>query len=283
MKILLLNIALFWSLLSYSATIADTLYLNFDTTSVVGYSVYRAAFNDTSEFNPRNSIIELEDGDILELTIYNSDSIEHSVEIAQTQFLGSIAAGTFATYSIPFNNFGTYALTCSDFKGNALGAMTTIRVGLTNEQSFYWNLYDMNDALSSEIINATINEIPLTFRPNIYTINSLVYPQTTSDTLGRVTGNVNDTIYISIVNSGNMVHTLHFHGYHATIVQATKRQEVLNWEKDSFPVLQNESMTVRLIPDKEGMYPVHDHNLISVLNGGSTYPGGMITQLNIQP
>ena len=94
MKILLLNIALFWSLLSYSATIADTLYLNFDTTSVVGYSVYRAAFNDTSEFNPRNSIIELEDGDILELTIYNSDSIEHSVEIAQTQFLGSIAAGT---------------------------------------------------------------------------------------------------------------------------------------------------------------------------------------------
>lgn len=265
------------------ATVYDTLYLNFDTTSVTIYNVHRAAFNDSSLFNARNELLQLDVNDVLELTIYNTDSVSHMVEIAQVQNLGSIPSNSMSSFSIPFNSLGTFGLVCSDFKGNSLGAFTTIIVGLQQEKSFYWNLYDMNNDLSSEIINATETQIPLTYRPNIYTINSRVYPQTISDTLGRVTGNVGDTIYISVVNSGNMVHTLHFHGYHAEIIQATKRTSVIGWIKDSFPILQDETMTLRLIPDKEGMFPVHDHNLISVLNGGSTYPGGMITQLMIQP
>ena len=40
-------------------------------------------------------------------------------------------------------------------------------------------------------------------------------------------------------------------------------------------------MTLLLVPDQPGMYPVHNHNLVTVATGG--YPGGMITRLNIMP
>ena len=40
-------------------------------------------------------------------------------------------------------------------------------------------------------------------------------------------------------------------------------------------------MTLLLVPDQPGIFPVHNHNLATVNTGG--YPGGMITRLNIMP
>jgi hypothetical protein len=54
------------------------------------------------------------------------------------------------------------------------------------------------------------------------------------------------------------------------------------WWKDSFPVKVGDHVTILLVPDKEGMYPVHDHNLVANTNVG-LYPGGMIAMLNIMP
>lgn len=267
---------------SFGAIIQDTLFLNRDTVTMGNLPVNRCVLNDSITFNKTNANIQLEIGDILQLTIYNQDTVEHSFGVVNISTLGTISAGGNSTYSIPFNDFGTFGIVATDPIGNLLGAFAVIRVGLMNEQSFIWNLWDIKAELSHEIGDGTENSIPVDYRPNVYTINGEVYPETTTDPIGAVTGNVNDTIYISIVNSGNMVHTLHFHGYHFTFIQATLRTHVINWEKDSTPMLQNETVTIRLIPDKEGMYPVHDHNLISVLTQ-NTYPGGMITVLNIQP
>lgn len=244
--------------------------------------VNRCVLNDSTSFSQTNAFIDVNTGDVLELTIYNLDTVSHSFEVSNNSPLGSIAAGGNNTYSISFNEFGTFGIAATDVIGDYLGAFAVVRVGLLNEQCFIWNLWDMNDLLSHEIGDGTVTSVPADYRPNVYTINGIVYPQTTTDTIGAVTGNIHDTIYISIVNAGNMVHTLHFHGYHFKIVQATLRTHVIDWEKDSAPVMPNETMTVRLIPDKEGIYPVHDHNLISVLTQ-NTYPGGMITTLNIQP
>ena len=43
-----------------------------------------------------------------------------------------------------------------------------------------------------------------------------------------------------------------------------------------------EVLKLELIPDKPGVYPVHDHNLIGV-TGGMFYPNGMFTTLRIVP
>jgi hypothetical protein len=47
-------------------------------------------------------------------------------------------------------------------------------------------------------------------------------------------------------------------------------------------VKKGEGMTVQLVANQAGIYPVHDHNLIAVTNAGF-YPGGMITQIIVDP
>lgn len=266
----------------FGATVQDTLYLNRESVLMGGYLTNRCVFNDSVTFNKQNSFIDLNSGDILELTIINNDTIVHDFTLVNGNALGSINGGNSDTYSIPFPTFGTYGVAATDPIGNLLGAFCVIRVGLQTEKSFIWNICEMNDTLSLEIGNGLVNTIPVNYRPNISTINGLDFPMTTTDTLGSVNGMIGDTIYISIVNSGNMIHTLHFHGFHFVIKQISIRNEMLNWEKDSFPLLPDETATIRLVPDKEGMYPVHDHNLISVLTLNN-YPGGMITMLEIMP
>ena len=260
----------------------DTLYLNRDTVTMGNLLVNRCVLNDSTIFNKQNGHIDLEIGDLLEVVIYNQDTISHDFSVANGSFLGTIPAGGNSTYSIPFNNFGTYGIKASDPTGDLLGAFAVIRVGLANEISFIWNLWDINDSLSHDIGDGIENSIPVDYRPNVYTINSEVYPETANEPIGAVNGSIGDTIYVSIVNSGNMIHTLHFHGFHFEFLQVAQRTHVVNWIKDSAPVFLDETITLRFVPDKNGMYPVHDHNLISVLSV-NVYPGGMITTLNIQP
>jgi FtsP/CotA-like multicopper oxidase with cupredoxin domain len=93
---------------------------------------------------------------------------------------------------------------------------------------------------------------------------------------------VGDTIYIVVLNSGKMLHTLHFHGYHVEIVNASINSRYNGWIKDSFGILTGEILMLKLIPNKPGLYPVHEHNLINVTTNG-VYPGGMLNLIDIQP
>lgn len=267
---------------SFGAVVQDTLYLNREDVTMGNNLVNRCVLNNTAQFNQANAYLDVEVGDLLELTIYNTDTVDHQFEVANLNTLGTIAAGGNATYTVFCDNFGTYGIRATDPIGDILGAFAVLRVGLMNEQAFIWNLWEINDQFSHDVGNGIVTGIPSTYRPNTNIINGMVYPATSSDPLTAVTGNVADTIYISVVNSGNFVHTLHFHGYHVKIVQATLHSDKVNWVKDTNPVHKNETLTFQLIPDKPGMYPVHDHNLVSVLTQ-NTYPGGMITTLNIQP
>ena len=135
--------------------------------------------------------------------------------------------------------------------------------------------------LSDSIAKGLTFSIPNYYKPEVFTINNYFFPSTTLDSIGYVTGNVNDSIIISVVNSGQLVSPIHCHGYHVTILDVRVHQRILGWEKDTFPVLAGDALTLLLIPDKPGIYPVHNHNLTTVDTGG--YPGGMITQFNIQP
>lgn len=275
-------ITISYSVTAFSAVIQDTLYLNREDATMGNNLVNRCVLNNTAQFDQSNGYLDVEVGDLLELTIYNMDTVDHQFEVANLNTLGTIAAGGNASYSVFCNDFGTFGIRATDPIGDLLGAFAVLRVGLQNEQSFIWNLWEINDQFSHDVGNGSVTGIPSTYRPNTNTINGIVYPATSSNPLTEVTGNVNDTIYISVVNSGNFVHTLHFHGFHVKVIQATLDVQKVNWIKDSNPILKNETLTLQLIPDKPGIYPVHDHNLVSVLTQNA-YPGGMITTLNIQP
>ena len=264
-----------------AATIEDTLYIHRDTATMGEFLVNRCVLNNTSVFDKRNGFIDIAVGDDLDITIINTDTLAHSLSVSNITALGTVNAGDTVTFSHQFNDFGTYGIGISSSLGYQLGAQATVRVGITGS-AFIWNLWEMNDTLSLDLGDGIVSSIPTAYFPNVSTINGEVYPETASDPMANIAGSVGDSLYISIVNSGNIVHTMHFHGYHVKILQATQETDVVDWIKDSPVVRPRETMTLLLVPDKPGMYPVHDHNLVSVLTQ-NTYGGGMIALISILP
>lgn len=258
---------------------ADTLYINRDTTSITPVFFQKAVFNTDTVFNAKNAVLDYSIGTPIDLTIINNDTVLHSVRLPNSSGMINISQGS--SISITLNNLqkGTYLIYVESDMGYFLGAGAILRVGISG-QKFAWDLWDQDPALTEDFGNEIISELPSTYRPTLFTINGAV-DHTTPNTGSTVTGNVGDTIYISIVNNGNMDHTLHFHGYHIEIIQSTHQPHAIGWLKDSFPILVKEAMTVRLVPHQPGDYPVHNHNLVATLftNG---YPRGMVTMLMIE-
>lgn len=271
--------AVFLILLSNSLKAGDTLYINRDTLSISPVFFQKAAINVDTVFNSKNAVLDYPSGANIDLTIINTDTITHSVKLPSSNGAVNIAAGQSTSITISGLSMGTFLLYIESSVGYFLGAGAVIRVGITG-QKFAWDLWDQDPDLTADFGNQLITQLPSTYRPTLFTLNGGVDPM---DPLSgsMIMGNVGDTIYISIVNNGNMDHPMHFHGYHVEIIQATKQPNMVGWIKDSFPVLRKEAMTVKLIPHQPGEFPVHNHNLIATLfNNG--YPKGMITMLMIQ-
>lgn len=258
---------------------ADTLYINRDTLTITPVFFQKAALNNDTVFNAENAVLDYPLGATIDLTIINNDTVPHSVRLPNSSGTVNILAGLSASVSLIDLPMGTFLMPVESSVGSFLGAGALIRVGI-NGQKFAWDLWDQDPDLTEDFGSQTISQLPNTYRPTLFTINGSVDPM--DPTNGSIiTGNVGDTIYISIANNGNMDHPMHFHGYHVKIIQATKQPHMVGWSKDSFPVLAKEAMTVMLVPHQPGEYPVHNHNLIATLfNNG--YPKGMITMLMIE-
>ena len=156
-------------------------------------------------------------------------------------------------------------------------AFISSKIGLTSLTS-----KEETSPLSAAIANQTITPPLNPYRPNVFTINGYDYPLNQNDSLGMVEAQVGDTIFICVVNAGNMPHAMHFHGFHYQILFSLKQPERQSWIKDSGPIFREDAMILRVVPDKPGAYPVHDHNLTANTSNGG-YPGGMMTMLMIDP
>ncbi|PHR48859.1 MAG: hypothetical protein COA32_05180 [Fluviicola sp.] len=266
-------------LFNLSLKAADTLYINRDTLTITPVLFQKAAFNLDTTFNAKNAVLDYAVGSPIDLIITNNDTVTHAVRLPNST--GTVNISEASSVSITLNNLqkGTYSLYVESDVGYFLGAGAVIRVGISG-QKFAWDLWDQDPDLTSDFGNQVISELPNTYRPTLFTINGVV-DHMEPNSASVITGNVGDTIYISIVNNGNMDHTLHFHGYHIEIIQSTHQPHSVGWIKDTFPILTKEAMTVRLVPHQPGDFPVHNHNLVATLfNNG--YPRGMVTMLMIQ-
>jgi DNA-dependent RNA polymerase auxiliary subunit epsilon len=280
-KTTLVRIALLFIVLSSSLCLkaADTLYINRDTLTITPVLFQKAAFNVDTVFNAKNAVLDYSVGAPIDLVIINNDTVNHVVRLPNLSGTVNISPSSSASITINSLQQGTYLLYIESDMGYFLGAGAVIRVGISG-QKFAWDLWDQDPDLTNDFGNEVISQLPSTYRPTIFTINGVV-DHMTPNSGNVVTGNVGDTIYISVVNNGNMDHTLHFHGYHIEIIQSTHQAHSIGWFKDTFPILVKEAMTVRLVPHQPGEFPVHNHNLIATLfNNG--YPRGMVTMLMIQ-
>jgi hypothetical protein len=258
----------------------DTIYLNRDTSSIESVVFAKAAFNTSTNFNQNNLILNVPLNTSQELTIYNNDTIPHLIAFPDGSPDEWINPGTYFTKVIGGLNFGTYSIFSKTPQGELLGLGAIYRVAI-NGLNFTWDLWEQDPLLTFQIAEGSANNIPVYYRPSLFAINGGVDPMDLTSSAALI-GSVGDTILLSIVNNGNMVHPIHFHGYHVEILQSTIQSDRVGLKKDSFPVYVNEGMTVRLIPDKPGDYPVHNHNLVSTLFNNN-YPKGMITMISIAP
>jgi len=277
-------IIIFFASLQASATvILDTLYINSGSVTVVDSTLQTCVFNESSAFFIQNKIFEINTGDDLLLHVINNDAIEHTFTIdGQIESGNTIPAGGNADFFVNLPSSGLVRFYSNSPGGKLLGASSMILVGYENYFRYYWNAFEQQCIVTEQIDAGLISAVPANYVPDIFTINMKVSADLMMDTLSYIHQNVGDTIVIAIVNSGNMDHNLHFHGYHLTILSAYKNAHMIGWSKDSFPLLVGEVMLLQLVPHQSGMYMMHNHNLITVTTNG-IYPGGMMSMIEIDP
>jgi len=268
----------------FAINVNQTLYINSDNYMAVDTTQFPYySFNQTPIFQAENKRIIISPNDSLFLMIINNDTLTHGFNIKN--YLGvnkTIFAGDTAYVACTFSSAGINlyydSFNYPDNRYMGLGGM--IVVDGSNASKFFWNIKEHQKLWNISLANGG-SVVWQNYYPDYFTINGNSNPDINLDTNARITGNIGDTIRIYISNTGQAIHSLHFHGYHSTIVHSSKNPNHVGRLKDTFPIGSMESLILELIPNQIGEYPVHDHNLVAV-SGGHIYPNGMFLTILIQ-
>jgi FtsP/CotA-like multicopper oxidase with cupredoxin domain len=230
------------------------------------------AFVDSPSVEISRMIIFMKLGDRLNLSVVNNDNESHgfkwTFEENEVEILpgdtGNITFEPSTPGAYPFIDGTNYPFNVA----RGLSGVVIVKEQEDTARDFVWFLNDhdvewLNALDKAEIVN-----------PASY------FPDTLEDSLGAVTGKVNEPINIWVVNGGLQIHSIHLHGYHIDILSKNGEPYPQPYSKDTFPVKPGMGLHTRLIPFQPGKFPVHDHSLTAVTAKGF-YPNGMMGLLNI--
>ncbi len=260
------------------------LFINAGTYTAVDSAEFSmAAFNRTTQFEAENVRLTLMLGDTLEVRVINNDTLEHAFRIKDKTSQQSIAPNDSILISQYFSNGNEvfiYHDPLSYPRMTARGLAGLIYVCDNNYTTFFWNIKEFQkDWVSIHVNGGSVDWAA--YYPDYFTINGHSNPHINQDSMARVVGGVGETLRVVIVNTGQSIHSMHFHGYHAEIIYSSEKPNHVGRLKDTFPLKPMESLILEIIPDKTGEYPVHDHNLV-VVSAGGVYPNGMFLTMLIQ-
>ena len=262
----------------------DTLWLARGEWTQIPDSVQALRFNANDEWSGVNATLTRPVDAASSLVVVNLDSIAHTWKLeAEGELDWDLAALDTIVLEMPELPAGAYRFGLIDEIGRVMGASGQLQIGLEADYAhFHWNLGDWSVA---RMVAADLG-LPIAwdepYVPEQFTINERTYPAVADDPEALVAVSLGDTCLISIANHGFMDHVFHFHGFHVTMISSSHHPERVGWSKDTVPIRMGEVLTVQLVANQVGMYPVHNHNLIAVTNAGF-YPGGMITQIHVAP
>lgn len=266
-------------------TVRDTIYINRGTfTAVDGMQFPYLAYNTTPVFSQVNAILPIEVNDSLIITIINNDTAAHGFKIENPLMQLNLAPQDTITDTLIYNSVSIHAFFDPTLFPNAknagLSGVICVMNNL-NDDWYVWNLKDHQSDVQTTITANGTNDWSQ-YLPDYFTINEKSYADIQLDTISRIEQNVGDTIYIFVVNAGQSMHSLHFHGFHPEAVYTEAKKIQPGWKKDTWGMFSMDAMVLKMIPDKAGQYSVHDHNLVA-LSAGSTHPNGMFTIMLINP
>jgi FtsP/CotA-like multicopper oxidase with cupredoxin domain len=255
------------------------------TTLFDGTSVPAKAYTTSDNFVRNSDILALSEGQNVLFRVINDDVEEHGFTASGLITIASIAPTDTVDQEITLNTPGIFRYfdPVDSFRNTYLGLSGIIHIKETGDPAsyFYWDLREISPVWNDElIVNNSVD--PLTYSPEYFQINGNSSPDIDLDPLAKITGSVGEEIRVVIMNNGQSIHSIHFHGYHAEILIHSSNPEQQGRSKDTFPIYPSAHLLLSFTPDKPGLYPVHDHNLVAV-TGGGIYHAGMFTTLEIAP
>ena len=276
-------------------------------------------FTDVSGSAPNIAGVKLtaNEGDIVNLTVYNNTSESHGFTLRNgTAASYGPAAGTptvvvIPNTTIPANTSKSFSFTApaagsyfyydptTDAKTNTLnrsvgmyGAFIVYPPGQTSgsagslwtggptyKYDYTWVLSDYDKKLNeAERVGTTA--FTGVYKPTYAFINGDFGVHAMKNTLVSPVVNVNDTVAIRVVNAGTIAHPLHFHGYHGELVSVNNVPQNRVLEKDVIDVPPMATMDLIFHIDQKGIYIVHDHTGMMVTQDG-IYAEGMLAEFDV--
>lgn len=278
-KSLLIAAVLLGVVATRTFAIRDTLYINRGTFLTVKKTTFPAfSINHAPTFESHNAVVHTTQGETLDLVVINNDSRVHgfSVQGFASQ-ITTILPQQSAELHLNITTEGIYLFyDQTNYPSNLyLGASGMIVASKSGQHSFFWNIKEHESLLSDSIMKGA-SFIKANYNPDYFSINGLSYPEIQNDTTAKVLGSVGDTIRIYIANTGQSMHSIHFHGFHETCLYSTSLDIRQGWIKDTWAIRSMQALILELVVDKPGRYSVHDHNLVAV-SAAQTHPNGMFT------
>jgi hypothetical protein len=281
--VLLLLLNLFPAL---ATKVFQNLYINRGTLiTVKSTTLPFLAFNTGTVYNASNAALSCIKGDTLILTVTNKDTALHGFKVKNYPGISyTINPASFITCTLITSQCAVYAfydhIGYPKYTYLGLAGMIAVKEK-ANDKAYFWNIKEHQTTYNQQLANgAAVNW--LQYYPDYFTINSKSYSDIQNDPSAKITANKNDTVFIYVLNAGQSMHSLHFHGFHLKAEYADCKIIRQNWNKDTWGLFSMDVLVLKMIPDKTGKYSVHDHNLVAV-TGGNTHPNGMLTIMQINP
>lgn len=231
----------------------------------------------------KSDVLIYQVGDTLNLKVVNTLSQNHGFKIDGIADFGLILPGDSLSQEVILNTEGVFNYydpvnpTYNRYMG--LSGILHVKSVIDNIDYFYWDLHEYNSQWNNDIsmgLTPPFNQ----YSPLFYAINGRYHPFINSDPQASVTGTVGNEFRLIIINNGLSMHSVHFHGYHFEVINSDS--PMLGWSKDTLPMRPTDILVLSCVPDKPGVYPVHDHNLVAV-TGNGMYPSGMLTTISVGP
>jgi hypothetical protein len=293
--------ALLFSGASVSAQSAgpDTLWINAGSWVLAQDTMETMRFNASAAFDSTGAVIDRPADEAWSIVIINGDTVDHvfklsgaAGDVASSWAGVELLAGDTAAVLSPALAKGSYRFFLAGDRARVLGLAGLLRVGypapdLGNPEAtpdydrlFNWNLCEWSPERIELVAGSQPQDWDEAYIPKYFTINERGFPETVADPLGAVNLELGQTAVISVANHGYMDQVLHFHGFHVLLMHDSATPQRIGWSKDTVPVRAGHTVTLKLVADQPGTYPVHAHNLIAVTLAGF-YPGGMLTQITV--
>jgi len=277
-------LTLLFPILLQAVKINQSLFINRGTLVTVKNTTFPfLAFNTTTVYTSFNAVISCLKTDTLIINVTNNDSAVHGFTVKNYPGISytinpaaNISCTVIPNQRSVFIYYDHLAYPRNTYMG--LAGMITVKEKPA-DKVYFWNLKEHLTTFNQQLAYG-VNWA--NYYPDYFTINGKSYAQVQLDPTAKILNQVNDTIYIYVANTGQAMHSLHFHGFHPKAVYTDCKILQPNWSKDTWGLFSLDALVLKMIPDKTGKYSVHDHNLVAV-TGGNTHPNGMFTIMQINP